>query len=179
MPDIIATTLQFLRLLSEGSGDDSSEVLGREIALGNSIDSMASSMEKTIDIESEKEKQREYENECREKFSTAESESKSEGENTHVENQQETETICKPSSSGHAHMEPISGFDEKPATDLTVLSYHRKLTVLYELLSACLAATPEDDKNASTQRRRGYDARYRVALRLLATWFDIKWVKVV
>ncbi|XP_031109649.1 transmembrane and coiled-coil domain-containing protein 4-like isoform X3 [Ipomoea triloba] len=139
---------------------------------------MASSIEKTVDIESEKEKLREYENECREKFSTADSESMPEGEATHVENQQVTETIGKPSSSGHAHMEPISGFDEKPAKDLKVLSYHRKLAVLYELLSACLAAIPEDNKNASTQRRRGYDARYRVALRLLATWFDVKWVKV-
>ncbi|XP_031109648.1 transmembrane and coiled-coil domain-containing protein 4-like isoform X2 [Ipomoea triloba] len=168
----------FLRLLSEGSGDDSSEALDREITLANSIDAMASSIEKTVDIESEKEKLREYENECREKFSTADSESMPEGEATHVENQQVTETIGKPSSSGHAHMEPISGFDEKPAKDLKVLSYHRKLAVLYELLSACLAAIPEDNKNASTQRRRGYDARYRVALRLLATWFDVKWVKV-
>ncbi|XP_019172387.1 PREDICTED: transmembrane and coiled-coil domain-containing protein 4-like [Ipomoea nil] len=168
----------FLRLLSEGSGDASSEVLEREITLANSIDSMASSIEKTVDLESEKEKLREYENECREKFSTADSESNPEGEATHVENQPETETLVKPSSSGHAHMEPISGFDEKPAQDLKVLSYNRKLTVLYELLSACLAATPEDNKNASTQRRRGYDARYRVSLRLLATWFDVKWVKV-
>ncbi|CAH9119289.1 unnamed protein product [Cuscuta epithymum] len=163
----------FLRLLSEEGLDDSSEALQIETALGNSIDAMASSMERTIDDESEKEKQLEYENECREKFSNV----KSEGENTHGES--ELETICQPPSNRHAHVEPISGCDEKPATDVTMIPYHRKLTVLYELVSACLANTPDDsNKSASTQRKKGYDARHRVALRLLATWFDVKWVKV-
>ncbi|CAH9087119.1 unnamed protein product [Cuscuta epithymum] len=163
----------FLRLLSEEGLDDSSEALQIETALGNSIDAMASSMERTIDDESEKEKQLEYENECREKFSNV----KSEGENTHGES--ELETICQPPSNRHSHVEPISGCDEKPATDVTMIPYHRKLTVLYELVSACLANTPDDsNKSASTQRKKGYDARHRVALRLLATWFDVKWVKV-
>ncbi|CAH9105757.1 unnamed protein product [Cuscuta europaea] len=163
----------FLRLLSEEGLDDSSEALHTETALGNSIDAMSSSMERTVDDESEKEKQLEYENECREKFSNV----KSEGENTHGES--ELEAICQPPSNRHAHVEPISGCDEKPATDVTMIPYHRKLTVLYELVSACLANTPDDsNKSASTQRKKGYDARHRVALRLLATWFDVKWVKV-
>ncbi|RAL46534.1 hypothetical protein DM860_004813 [Cuscuta australis] len=162
----------FLRLLSEGSVDDSSEVRQTEIALGNSINSMASSIDRTIDDESEKEKQREYEYECREKFSS----SKSESENIHTESQREA--ICEPSSNIHAHMEPISGFDEKPAPDVTMIPYNRKLTVLHELLSACLADTPDNNKNTSAQRRKGYDARHRVALRLLATWLDVKWIKV-
>ncbi|GAB4847501.1 hypothetical protein Ancab_026559 [Ancistrocladus abbreviatus] len=66
--------------------------------------------------------------------------------------------------------------DEEPLDEERMLSYERKLTVLYEILSACLANVPEDKKRS--QQRKGYDARHRVALRLLATWFNIKWVKV-
>jgi hypothetical protein len=52
------------------------------------------------------------------------------------------------------------------------------MAVLFELLAACVADTPEDEKKKS-RLRRGYDARHRVALRLLATWLDITWLKVV
>ncbi|XP_028099950.1 transmembrane and coiled-coil domain-containing protein 4-like isoform X2 [Camellia sinensis] len=42
---------------------------------------------------------------------------------------------------------------------------------------SCLSDIPEGNKY-SKQRRKGYDARHRVALRLLTTWFDIEWNKM-
>ncbi|KAJ7523680.1 hypothetical protein O6H91_18G058200 [Diphasiastrum complanatum] len=57
-----------------------------------------------------------------------------------------------------------------------VLTKQRKVAVLYELLAACVADTKEIDGKAVA--REGYDARHRVAIRLLATWLDIKWTKV-
>ncbi|KAF5190662.1 Transmembrane and coiled-coil domain-containing protein, partial [Thalictrum thalictroides] len=66
---------------------------------------------------------------------------------------------------------------EEPVEEIMLLSYHRKVAVLYELLSACLANVPEDNKKHS-RPRKGYDARHRVALRLLATWLDVKWIKM-
>ncbi|KAL6906526.1 hypothetical protein ACP4OV_004127 [Aristida adscensionis] len=56
----------------------------------------------------------------------------------------------------------------------------RKMAVLYMLLSACVADVnmAEDDGVGSPRVRKGYDARHRVALRLLATWLDVKWNKM-
>ncbi|XP_024528989.1 transmembrane and coiled-coil domain-containing protein 4 isoform X1 [Selaginella moellendorffii] len=58
--------------------------------------------------------------------------------------------------------------------DSSVLTRQRKVAVLYELLVACVADA-SDEKKAF---RGGYDSRYRVTLRLLATWFDVKWSKM-
>lgn len=58
-----------------------------------------------------------------------------------------------------------------------LITKQRKMAVLYELLAACVADIPEDEKKKS-RLRRGYDARHRAALRLLATWLDITWLKV-
>jgi len=59
-----------------------------------------------------------------------------------------------------------------------LINYQRKVTVLFELLSACVADTPEGS-NESPRLKKGYDARLRTALRLLAIWLDIKWIKMV
>uniref|UniRef100_A0A0V0I851 Putative ovule protein n=1 Tax=Solanum chacoense TaxID=4108 RepID=A0A0V0I851_SOLCH len=136
---------------------------------------MASSMERTSHNVSKKEKQCEYEHKCREKLSLADTQSRSEVENTtNVENHQEKSK--KPSSIEQAHLESVSGFDEKPVEEASTLEYSRKVNVLYQLFSACLAQSSEESKKYT--QRRGYDARHRVALRLLATWFDVKWIKV-
>lgn len=133
-------------------------------------------MERTSHNVSKKEKQREYEHKCREKLSLADTQSRSEVENTtNVENHQEKSK--KPSSIEQAHLESVSGFDEKPVEEASILEYSRKVNVLYQLFSACLAQSSEEIKKYT--QRRGYDARHRVALRLLATWFDVKWIKVV
>lgn len=137
---------------------------------------MALSMERTSHNVSKKEKQREYEHKCREKLSLADTQSRSEVENTtNVENYEEKSK--KPFSIEQARLESVSGFDEKPVVEASTLEYSRKVTVLYQLFSACLAQSSEESKRYT--QRRGYDARHRVALRLLATWFDVKWIKVV
>uniref|UniRef100_A0A5B7BNS4 Putative transmembrane and coiled-coil domain-containing protein 4 isoform X2 n=1 Tax=Davidia involucrata TaxID=16924 RepID=A0A5B7BNS4_DAVIN len=166
----------FLRLISEESGDTSSEMRDQELALSKGVDVMALSMETTpVDFESKRKKHREYEHECREKYSTAEMQANSEVANAHSETQKETN--CNMISIEHAPNGSGSKSDEKSFEEVTMLSYQRKVTVLYELLSACLADIPEDNKS-HTRREKGYDARHRVALRLLATWFNVKWVKM-
>ncbi|CAN4116766.1 unnamed protein product [Withania somnifera] len=165
----------FLRLLSEESDDDSSKAADMELALANGVDAMASSMERISDYESKKEKSREYRNECQEKLSIANVKSKSDMEDTNVENNHEKSQ--KPSNIAGAHLKSVGGPDEKPVQEVSMPGYNRKVTILYELLSACLAQTPEDGKNP-TRRRNGYDARHRVALRLLATWLNVRWIKV-
>nr|AAG13564.1 hypothetical protein [Oryza sativa Japonica Group] len=56
---------------------------------------------------------------------------------------------------------------------------YRKMAVLYMLLSACVADVNMAEEGMGSPRiRRGYDARHRVALRLLATWLDVKWIKM-
>ncbi|KAK1363507.1 Transmembrane and coiled-coil domain-containing protein 4 [Heracleum sosnowskyi] len=67
--------------------------------------------------------------------------------------------------------------DAKIFEEVTLLDHKRKVAVLFELLTACLSKTPELDKNAKRQKH-DYDARHRVALRLLSTWFDIEWVEM-
>lgn len=53
------------------------------------------------------------------------------------------------------------------------------MTVLYELLSSCVMDIAAKDDDKSLQQKKGYDARHRVALRLLATWLNIEWTEMV
>ncbi|GJM91210.1 hypothetical protein PR202_ga07566 [Eleusine coracana subsp. coracana] len=56
---------------------------------------------------------------------------------------------------------------------------YRKMAVLYMLLSACVADVNMAEEGMGSPRvRKGYDARHRVALRLVATWLDVKWNKM-
>ncbi|XAR73805.1 hypothetical protein NMG60_11007898 [Bertholletia excelsa] len=161
----------FLRLLAEGN-DTSPEMKDKELSLSKAIDAVAHSMETTApDLESKTEKHREYEHDCRRKFSN-EMQSNYEVENKHLETQEESNHNV--TSTEGATNQADSHLEEKPSEEVMMLSYPRKVTVLYELLSACLANVPQNKKK-SGQRRRGYDARHREALRLLTTWFDIKW----
>lgn len=165
----------FMMLLSEEGGVTSSEMTEMEIALAKGVDAMASSMESPSISNSKKEKHREYENEYREKYSTPDPESKPEVAKVHYETQLATNS--KLLSTEEAFAGHDSKIDERPVEEVRMLSYQKKVAVLYELLSACLADLPEDNKKHK-QRRKGYDARHRVALRLLATWFDLKWTIV-
>lgn len=166
----------FLRLLSEEAGDGSAQSSDQEFALSKAVDATAVSLEADSETsKSKKEKHREYENECREKCSTGKKQSHSDLENADQKTQQETDSnLAGTEDSPH---ESGSKFDERPIEEEAVLSCQRKVTVLYELLSACLADIPQDDKKC-TRQRTGYDSRHRVALRLLATWLDIKWIKM-
>lgn len=164
----------FLRLLSEEMGDSSSEMSDLELALSKAVDATALSMEE--DSESSKfnkEKHREYEHQCREKFSTAEVQSDFESADVNLVPETDSNMIDSPD----VHHGLMSKMEEKPIEDETMLSYQRKVTVLYVLFSACLADA-RDDKTKCSRRRKGYDARHRVTLRLLATWLDIKWSKM-
>ncbi|KAL6583237.1 hypothetical protein OROMI_005315 [Orobanche minor] len=167
----------FLRLLAEDISD-TSEASDMELALANSIEAMSLSMEENpADYESKKEKQREYEHACREKFSTPDKIVDSKSKEKYIPNDRQQEINAITSIVEETHAESICESEGKPPEEVKMLSYPRKAIVLYELLSACLADTPEDHKK-STRRRKGYDARHRVALRLLATWFDVKWTKM-
>ncbi|NP_001130514.1 putative DUF726-domain family protein [Zea mays] len=56
---------------------------------------------------------------------------------------------------------------------------YRKMAVLYMLLSACVADVNMAEEGMGSPRvTKGYDARHRVALRLLATWLDVTWNKM-
>ncbi|KAK7351736.1 hypothetical protein VNO77_11397 [Canavalia gladiata] len=63
---------------------------------------------------------------------------------------------------------------EQASEEANLISYQRKVTVLYTLLAACIADTTVADKKCR-KSRQGYDARHRVALRLLAVWLGVKW----
>lgn len=160
----------FLRLLSEETSEDSEKGL----ALSKAVDAMARSMESSVSSESKKEKRRAYEHECREKYSVAEVQSNTEEVDRHSESLLEVESNTHDPDEFRVHGDV---FNEEPVEDVTTLSYERKVNVLYELLSACLADKYEDN-NKNTQKRKGYDARHRVALRLLATWLDVEWIKM-
>lgn len=166
-----------MRLLSEDGDKASSQSSDQELALSKAVDAIAQSMEPdAASFKYKKEKHQEYEHECREKLSAGEVQSHAEAVKVALENAEERDSnLVSVSDAIHGS---ASGVDEKPIEEEKMLSYHRKITVLYELLSACLADKRGDNKNC-TRRRKGYDARHRVALRLLATWLDIKWIKMV
>ncbi|KAK9948462.1 hypothetical protein M0R45_004035 [Rubus argutus] len=191
----------FLRLLAEegGADKDASENSDQELALSRAVDAMARSMEEDSESsKSKRKKQLEYEHECREKLSTAEVKQNTEAADAPLENSQdksptdEVKQIIQAADVPVENQREIRGnmvsvkdtvdasksdLDEQPVEEVRMLSYQRKITVLYEILSACLADRREDNKKC-TRRRKGYDARHRVALRLLATWLDVKWIKM-
>lgn len=168
----------FMRLIAEQSEEGSSERLEQEIALSKAVDAMAFSMETNSESSQvKKEKSRKYEQEYREKYSTPEVPPNSVMENQPIVTPPESDSNVLCGTDNHHLM--CDSLNEKPTEEVGMLTYQRKVMVLYELLSACLAAadTREDSKKY-TRRRKGYDARHRVALRLLTSWFDIEWIKM-
>ncbi|KAI3959148.1 hypothetical protein MKX01_023824 [Papaver californicum] len=165
----------FIRLLSEEGDGKSSERSDLELALTKSVDALEMSLETApASFEAAMENYRKQENDFPKNSSSCEKQPAPEARDRPSETFQQlcSETSIKEDSS----TEFDSKFTEEPVEDITLLSYQRKVVVLYELLSACLASSNETDKSFS-HKRKGYDAR-RVALRLLAIWLDIKWIKV-
>lgn len=178
--DLILPRHQFLRLLAEESGSVPSEAAEKETALVSAIDAMSSKMELSpADHLSRKERQLQYENACRGKFSTPEATQESKPEERDSPEISQLEKDVATSKSEQAVRQSIIESDGRPMEEAAMVDYRKKVIVLYELLSACLADLLPEDKDKSTKRRKGYDARHRVALRLLATWFDVKWIKMV
>lgn len=143
--------------------------------MSKGIDAMVASIEVFDVSETKRDRQHEYQQERREKFSVEKPDTPSSQEKEVIESIQEKSftTIGSEDAIHDTRYE----FNEEPMEEERILSYERKITVLYELLSASLATM--SDENKKSKQRKGYDARHRVALRLLATWLDIKWVKVV
>ncbi|XP_077246446.1 transmembrane/coiled-coil protein (DUF726) isoform X2 [Tasmannia lanceolata] len=161
----------FLRILSEETDESSSERMDQELALAKGVDAMAMSLEfTTVSPKESEEKHHDNEPESHQKTSTSEMQSVSEVGVV------QSETFQVTNSTTQSNLE----CDEKSVLDGMQFTYQRKVAVLFELLSACLADAPKDDKKSSksSRLRKGYDARHRVSLRLLATWLDIKWIKM-
>ena len=165
-----------MTLLSEASDGPCSEKSDKELALAKAVDAMVLSMESLPPSYEENNASREYEIKCREKYSNSETESISDVAGEPYENTQKTRSWT--SSGEKASNESTGEACEKPVEEGTLISYQRKVTVLYMLLSACVAKNTEDEKRCS-RLGKGYDARHRVALRLLATWLGVKWIKMV
>ncbi|XP_022638468.1 transmembrane and coiled-coil domain-containing protein 4 isoform X2 [Vigna radiata var. radiata] len=165
----------FLRLLSQESDGGSSQTLDQEHALSVAVNGITRQMEQKLESsESKREKLREYELQCREKFSIDEVKPHGEKVDDHLEVQKVMDIAPLVESKEPEHGSVSWEIDESPIEEVMMLSDQRKVTVLYELLSGCLSNLGEEIR----QRRKGYDARHRVALRLLATWLDVKWTKM-
>lgn len=165
--------LQFIKLLSEDASetDDSSEMEEKETALAKAAEAMVQNIQQgSVSVEAKMEKHVEYENECREKYSVPEAQSDAAVKETESHREDEVKD-------GGQNPEIVED-EKKLVEEVALLSHDRKINVLYELLSACLADKHEENEKC-TRGRKGYDARHHVALRLLATWFDIQWIKVV
>lgn len=168
--------LQFLRLLSQELDDGSSQTSDQELALSSAVDAITREMQQNLESsESKREKLREYEHQCREKFSIGEVQPHGEKVDDPLEVQKVMDIAPLVDSKEPQHGSVSWKIDDRPNEEVMMLSDQRKVTVLYELLSGCLSNLGED----IGRRRKGYDARHRVALRLLATWLDVKWTKMV
>ncbi|KAF2310050.1 hypothetical protein GH714_006328 [Hevea brasiliensis] len=144
-----------LKETAEESDGTSSEKMDKEISLTNTVDATAQS---ALGLENSPVSSEE----------TGRSQTSS--KNTeHTFQDLQKEKI--PSESG-------VGTSDKALEERKLLSYQRKVTVLYELLSACVVDNGESDDEKSIQLKKGYDARHRVALRLLATWLNIGWAEM-
>ena len=149
------------------------------MALAKAADAMVHSIRSSLSIDAKKEKHQEYENECLEKYAVPEVKSKAvEKDKEEPEAAAERESLEAGVVIRDGSHNPDVVEDDKSVEDVILLSHQRKINVLYELLSACLSDKYQEVKKC-TRRRKGYDARHRVALRLLATWFNIEWIKVV
>ncbi|KAL1815556.1 hypothetical protein ACET3Z_018130 [Daucus carota] len=192
----------FLRLLAEDSNDDSTEIKEQELALMKAVDNVAIELRASVDYRSKKKKHREYIDECREKLlsdaqSSYEKEQKGlhDPHNEYADERQELlsgETKYNFDMETKALLDPVddearkasidvapigsgSTFNQQPFEEVSMISYQKKVSLLHQLLSACLAVTSETDSQ-SVRRRSGYDARHRVGLRLLTAWLNINWI---
>ncbi|XP_031269065.1 transmembrane and coiled-coil domain-containing protein 4-like [Pistacia vera] len=158
----------FLTLLSAESGG-TSEITNKELALTKTVDAMVLSMESSA-ASLDGSGNYEYENKCHEKYSINKPEPATDIKET-IQG-----AIPKASTEEKAQSRFVIEISEQPPEEETVLTYQTKVAVLFELLSAFLVENTDFDKNCA--RRKGYDARHRVALRLLSKWLNVKWIKV-
>uniref|UniRef100_A0A7N0R899 Transmembrane and coiled-coil domain-containing protein 4 n=1 Tax=Kalanchoe fedtschenkoi TaxID=63787 RepID=A0A7N0R899_KALFE len=159
----------FLTLLAEDSKDLPEEKGDKEIALAKSVHAMVLTLKTTPVPLQEAKNGAEYEAKCRENHTNID-------KNTPSIPSESTQHITTSNKDGELDVTDGKVTDNC-VQEKSLLSSERKLTVLYELIAACVAYNIEDEKKCLLGR--GYDARHRVALRLLATWLDISWEKMV
>ncbi|XP_058098716.1 uncharacterized protein LOC131243395 isoform X2 [Magnolia sinica] len=166
----------FLSILSEDNNGTTSERDEQELAVMKAVDSMTMSLQDSaVSPATVREKHYEYERECREKTSTSKMQFPEVADAPpETLNPTNSKTM---SDTNEALNEPVRSSDDESMVEGILVKYQRKVMILFELLSACVADTPADEKKHS-KVRKGYDARHRVALRLLATWFDVKWIQM-
>ncbi|CAL9154710.1 uncharacterized protein LOC103993236 isoform X1 [Musa acuminata AAA Group] len=175
----------YLRIIFEEDSESSSEKYEQELTLAEAVDAMAVSLEAACSSGGTSEEHHNYDKEYHDRAMTPK-------ETHHNRDQEYHDRATLGSSSGSFDgisetSQTLEGRNSKVSFkvengETTIIQdtpYYRqrRMVLLYELLSACVADTPQDNKKVS-QFRKGYDARHRVALRLLATWLDVKWIKV-
>uniref|UniRef100_A0A0D9VNK1 DUF726 domain-containing protein n=1 Tax=Leersia perrieri TaxID=77586 RepID=A0A0D9VNK1_9ORYZ len=144
----------FLRIIFEEDGESSSDRALQELALAKGVDVMVMSLGSDTEVDDDPIK---------------------EGDQDALPCSSGTDKSLGKSSSGD-----LLGVDKLSLDDIPS-NNHRKMALLFALLSACVADKPvsqEEEDRKSSRFRKGYDARHRVALRLLSTWLDVKWVKM-
>ncbi|KAK4778460.1 hypothetical protein SAY86_005988 [Trapa natans] len=164
----------FLKLILEGKDGASPERTDKELGLANTVDAMVLNIESSA-IYPEDSRSCDYEKECREKYATAMTDISSSELAEHSDNSQSS-SADKPSdnklTNNSGRRVAIEAVEEA-----AVLDRCRKLTIFYELLSACIANNcAENDERFPP--RKGYDAQPRVSLRLLASWLGLKWIEM-
>lgn len=159
----MVVSLQSFTLLSEDG--DSSQRLDKEAALAKAVDASALNMNNTTAA-----------------TAAADVDSPKGGHEKKTRSQDDTCDIMESSALLPLEKQTASGLViatfEQPLEEANVLSFERKVAVLYTLVAACVADTTEPDKEGCSLRQ-GYDARHRVALRLLAVWLGVKWNEMV
>lgn len=155
----------------ESNQSPSQENLDQKLALTKSIDALVMTFEQHSGSNEESmEKQREYEYQCRERNSPNKTTSEKESTTSEISNLERAKSSAKKNLLDSLRNDKSMLWNNSE-------NYQCKMAFFYELLSACIADPPKKDKKSHL--RSGYDARHRVALRLLGTWFNISWIKVV
>ncbi|XP_020532325.1 transmembrane and coiled-coil domain-containing protein 4 isoform X2 [Amborella trichopoda] len=179
----------FLRLLSEENCDkDSSEKIEQEFALSKAVDAATMSLLDSTSCSThitQGSQEVQHERDQRSSSSNMQEASEADGTtpsvlkttNPNIFHDREGKLLIQEKDGEDKSESRSNSNSDKPLQEAKLVCYQRKVAVLFDLLSACLADTPEDEKKAS-RIRKGYDARHRIALRLLATWLDVNWIKM-
>ncbi|GMI78550.1 hypothetical protein like AT4G36210 [Hibiscus trionum] len=153
----------FLTLLSEKNDGVSSKIQEKELAFLKAVDATILRIESSLLVSEDSDRSCDYETKCRQRCgypdTTAAATGPSGRTTLNISNDEDVD------GSG-------SRLSEKPIEEGKLISEERKLVILYELLSSCVVVDVSDDGP------KGYDARHRVALRLLAAWLNVKWIKM-
>ncbi|CAL5205425.1 unnamed protein product [Lathyrus oleraceus] len=155
----------FFKLLSEEGDASSKGRLEKEAELTNAVDATEAGMKSNADslCGGHEQKTRSQDNSHDAELKLFAVGSEPDGES------KESSTLLPLETQSSTALE-----DEKPLEVASIISYQRKVSVLYTLLSACVADTAEVDKK-HCKSKQGYDARHRVSLRLLAVWLGVEW----